>query len=562
MQNHIGADRQKKTLLDMLMCLCAMQLMAFYYYGYRTFIVSGLAVAVCCAVDFLFVYYRKRDIKALDISPVVTGLIFALLMPASIHYDILIMSCIIMMIIGKHAFGGVKNQVFNTAAVGYAFAYLCWRDELKLFPVPQNFGQLDLSSNVGNALEHSFTYVVDRVSEPSVSGIDIMLGRFVGPMGATHIVILSICAICLMCRRSISILTFFSSLSSILFAAFLFPPELRITRAGSLSYEFVSGAMLFCLIFIASDLNLVPKTKFARFFYGISIGIFTVVFRRFSGIEVPVVFAVIISNTLAGLFDDGAHGAANALKMLWKGIKMLPRLTIRFIKIIFRVLIRIPAYIKALIIIVSKYIEKSRERQKLRAENKAIAAKQAEESALAEASSVASDEPDEDNPEPVVDENAEEEPIQLALEIEPEIIAEKSDLSETKPEILIKQDCPPEIPKPLQKSSKKKSTRRKNPKSLKPVNSDIEAAEEPLQLLFDFDSISESPAELTADAKDDVEQPDKANDIKIVNVKPITHDKTLVEIELNPLKKKRPRKKPADKPLKPDTEKENDNAEK
>lgn len=583
MQKQLGTDCKKKNMHDMLMCLCAMQVLAFYYYGYRTLIVSALSVITCCTVDYLFVYYRKRSIRSFDISPIVTGLIFSLLMPATIRYDILVVACIIMMIIGKHAFGGVGNPVFQATAVGYAFAYLCWKDELRLFPRAINFGQLDLSSSVTDPLQRSFTYFVDRVSAPAdVTGMDLALGRFSGPMGTTHIIVLSVCAICLMSRRSISLLTFFSSLSVILGTAFFFPPEIRTSGISSLTYELLSGSMLFCLVFIGSDLTFTPKKKFARVFYGISLGAMTIVFRRYSNIEVPVVFASIIVNPLAGLFDDCAFGTAKALKLLWAGIKKLPHAALLFIKFIFTVLYRIPSYVKTAFIYIKNKISTMRKLKKLKVKEEAIIKEElelvcetqqninceAEEDVLisetvepsSEEESISKDEP-----------SSEHEEIIIKSEPFTNYVDNYESDGQTELFIASTEITAKNIPTPLKKASKNKTRASKSKKKTTVVLD--EQAEETIQYVFDFEKVinepektdqpndneitsSENPDEIVFDKsetnelefKDKTELskklPTESSKLKIINIEQMSNDKTLIELEVkNTMRRKTSSKK-------------------
>lgn len=325
---------ENSILCDFLICLFVVSFMAVFYYGWRALIVTAVSILTCYVCDVTCVYFRKNKLMLTDFSAVSTAIIFAMLMPASVPYPILVVSCIIMIIIGKQAFGGNENPVFSTVAVGYAFASLCWKEAILLFPTPVPMGQLDLSSSISGKLMHSFTYTIGSVSVPATSPFDLLLGRFLGPMGTTHIIVLLVCAVCLSGRCSISFLTFFTGLATLLANAFFFPLSIRASRFSSVEYELISGASVFILIFIAADLKTAPKTKIGRAIYGIIIALLTIIFRGYANIETGMIFAILIANVLSDTMDKSPVFFKFLFKLILRLIKLLsklPGILVRFI---------------------------------------------------------------------------------------------------------------------------------------------------------------------------------------------------------------------------------------
>ncbi len=338
MFKNITEKTERSILCDFLICLFAIAFMAVFYYGWRALIVTAVSVLTCYVCDVTCVYFRKNKLILTDFSAVSTAIIFAMLMPASVPYPILIVSCIIMIIIGKQAFGGNENPVFSTVAVGYAFASLCWKEAILLFPTPVPMGQLDLSSSISGKLMHSFTYTIGKVSVPATSPLDLLLGRFLGPMGTTHIIVLLVCAVCLSGRRSISFLTFFTGLSTLLANAFFFPLSIRASRFSSVEYELISGASVFILIFIAADLKTAPKTKIGRAIYGIIIALLTIIFRGYANIETGMIFAILIANVLSDTTDKSPVFFKFLFKWLLRVIKLLSKFPVVIIGFVISVI--------------------------------------------------------------------------------------------------------------------------------------------------------------------------------------------------------------------------------
>ncbi len=288
---------------DMFLALCAMTFMACYYYGLRALAVAAVSVVSSYITDIICVKIRGKRYDIRDISAVVSGLTLALMLPASIPYQYAVLTNVFAIIVAKQVFGGRENSFFSVPAVGFLFASICWSDIILMYPKPGT--ALELTNTVRDQLSMSLSATLNIASNPSVTNIDLLLGRFCGPMGATQAIVLIACAVALVIRHSMSLLTFFSGLGTVLAFAF-FMPKFGSTPLESVMYETVSGMVLFGLVFLASDCRCLPKRRSARFLYGIAIGLMTVMFRRIGVVENAIVCAVIIAAPIGISLDKSA----------------------------------------------------------------------------------------------------------------------------------------------------------------------------------------------------------------------------------------------------------------
>lgn len=84
---HIRFPESNQTLMsDMIILLLVLCVLAFLYYGGRALIVCAVSVVTAVVCDALCTLIRGRRPNPRDLSPVVTGLIIALTMPATIPY--------------------------------------------------------------------------------------------------------------------------------------------------------------------------------------------------------------------------------------------------------------------------------------------------------------------------------------------------------------------------------------------------------------------------------------------------------------------------------------------
>lgn len=288
---------EKSIQLDIIMVLIFLVFMSYFYYGLRALAVVGVSLAASYITDMICVRLRgeKYDFKN-DFSAIISGIVLALMMPASVPYHVMVISNIVAVAIGKQIFGYHGKNIFNAVSVGFVFSAFCWSDSVLMYPKP--FENLEMTSQVSNTLYQSLTQTLNLAKIPAISDIDIVLGKFTGPMGATHIIVLLVCAVVLMFRRSISALTFCSGLGTMMLFAWIFP-KYGDSVLSSLGYELASGMMVFGLLFLACDYNTAPKTRTSRFLYGIIIALMSILFRSVGKVENTIVFAVLVANPLS-----------------------------------------------------------------------------------------------------------------------------------------------------------------------------------------------------------------------------------------------------------------------
>lgn len=302
---------ETSKMIDLLIALMALLVMAVYFYGTRVITLALSSILICVITDVLCSLMRHKKYK-FELSSVVVGLTLTLLMPATVPYFVLMFAGFLGISIGKHVFGGTGNYIFNPTAVGYAFAVLCWGKQVLLFPRP--FDSIPLSGEFAGTLSHSLGYSLQQSSLPVLSDIDMWLGRFVGPMGATHVIVLAVCAVFLIARKTVSGITFSSAVITTTALAALFPRLQSLNMLDSISYELVSGIFLFGLLFMASDPTTMPKTRLGRLWQGIALALLVFAYRHFGLLENSFVFALLIVNAMRNSFDKRFFHPIAAIK--------------------------------------------------------------------------------------------------------------------------------------------------------------------------------------------------------------------------------------------------------
>ncbi|MCL2693811.1 MAG: RnfABCDGE type electron transport complex subunit D, partial [Oscillospiraceae bacterium] len=293
---------------DQLLCLLVLLGMAAVKSGTRSLGLAFVAVLTCIVADMLCCYLTRKVYNPRDLSTIITGLCLTLMSPASLPYPLIIFGSALALGV-KHIFGGKDNYIFNPTAVAFAFLIICYPGRMLLFPIVGEtlplFGGEALSSI---AQTTGIENLLLRIGAfPPLTALEFLTGNFAGPLGTTHVLVIIVCALCLLLRGSVSPVVTVACLSVIVISRLLFPIYEDIL--GGLFRELAGGYLLFALFFLAGDPQTLPKTVFGKLYYGVLLGVLTVVFRGasegvFRGrVEGWFIFALLIANALSYRLD-------------------------------------------------------------------------------------------------------------------------------------------------------------------------------------------------------------------------------------------------------------------
>lgn len=310
---HIRFQDSNRTLMwDMILALAVLYGIAYLSYGWRTIVLGGTAIGAAVICDALCVLLRGRRPNIWDFSPVVTGMILALTMPATIPYPIVAASAAFAILIAKHPFGGTGHNLFNPAAAGFAFAATCWPGQTFSYPTP--FQHLPVFGTITAQLQENPVFVLKVGGLPSNDPTDLLLGNYPGPMGATNILVILACMLFLIYCKTIRWQLPVCFLGSCALMAFLFPRVGSGRGLQSIIYELMSGLLCFGAVFMATDPVTSPKRTSSMAIYGTFAGILTMLFRYLGGYESTLPFALLLSNTLAPAIDRYSEQAYRLLR--------------------------------------------------------------------------------------------------------------------------------------------------------------------------------------------------------------------------------------------------------
>lgn len=291
-----SGNSTKKIMLNVCVALLPAVIMGIVYFGIFAFLTVLVAVVSAVGSELVYRLAVKENIKdiarSFDYTSVVTGLIIALIIPASAHLYIPALASVFAIVVVKMLFGGTGYNLVNPAAAGRIFAFISFTTVMNTFVAP-SIGAINDNIITGATSLQSFLS-----DGSSLSTIDLLLGTGVsGCIGETCKVAILVGAIYLAVRGIIKI---WLPLISVAVAGLV--AVLLNGSFGAFLPAILSGGLIFGAFFMATDYVTNPTTTLGNVIFFVLFGALTSVLRHFTGYETAS-FVILLMNVLVPLID-------------------------------------------------------------------------------------------------------------------------------------------------------------------------------------------------------------------------------------------------------------------
>lgn len=284
-----GNYRINRIMLDVIIALIPALVVGAIVLGIRALLVTAVSAISAVLFEWLWCVVTKNKNTIVDGSALVTGILLAMTLPASIPLWLVIVGDFFAIIVIKSLFGGLGQNIFNPALAARAFLTL-------IYPVGiTRYAGLD-SVTSATPLHHM---VMPEL--PNESLLDMFLGRCPGSIGEISALALLIGGVYLVIRKVISprIPLFYIGTLAILSLIFYKTDNALLWSA----YSVLSGGLILGAVFMATDYVTSPITPKGQIVYGIGLGALTLLFRYFGLFPEGVTYAVLIMNLLVWVID-------------------------------------------------------------------------------------------------------------------------------------------------------------------------------------------------------------------------------------------------------------------
>lgn len=291
---HIHAKHTIDSIMkDVVIALLPAVIMAIYVFRWPALWVMVVSILSCIGAEALWQKLTKQPITITDFSAVVTGLLLAFNMPATVPLWIPVIGGIFAIILVKQVFGGLGQNFMNPALAARAVLLASWPKHMTNWVLDG----VTAATPLAILKEGMGTGVYENL--PSVS--HLLIGTIGGCLGETSAIALLLGAGYLLYKRIIHWRIPASFIGTVFFLTWI------LGRSGMFQanpfYEILAGGLLLGAFFMATDYTTSPVTPLGQWIMGIGCGLMTTLIRLFGGYPEGVTYSILLMNLFVPLLD-------------------------------------------------------------------------------------------------------------------------------------------------------------------------------------------------------------------------------------------------------------------
>ena len=302
---HVRTNKDTSYIMkQVVIALLPATLAALFFFRLSALNVIFFCVTGSVGAEFLCQKISKQESTIGDFSAVVTGLLLAFNVPASLPWWMCLLGAAFAIIVVKMVFGGIGNNFVNPALAARAFL-------LASFPVAMTLWTRTGVNWVSSGNIDAYTTATplsflkagsNGVSSLADSGISIsnmLIGNIGGCIGETSAVLIILGGLYLMYKGIINyvIPTFYICTVAILMFI------LGGFNFTFVIYELLAGGLMLGAFFMLTDYKTSPMTKKGQIIYAVLAGLITTVIRLYGGYPEGVSYSILFVNIMTPLID-------------------------------------------------------------------------------------------------------------------------------------------------------------------------------------------------------------------------------------------------------------------
>ena len=275
-----GADSTQKIMGRVCLALVPALAASVIVFGADALILTAVTVAACVFFEWAYCKLMGREVPIADFSAVVTGLLLAFNLPATLPPWMAIVGAFIAIVIIKQLFGGLGYNFANPAIVGRIALAVGFGAKMAAYPLPDN-GVDALTSATPLAVAGELG---------SADYLTLLLGNHGGVLGETCAICILIGGIYLIATKVISPVLPVTYLATVAVLSLCFGMDPIV--------QLLSGGLMLGAFFMATDYVTSPTTDKGKVVAGLFLGLVTMLIRRFGNMNEGVSFAILLMNLI------------------------------------------------------------------------------------------------------------------------------------------------------------------------------------------------------------------------------------------------------------------------
>lgn len=301
---HIRHEDTTRVLMsDVIIAMLPLVIWGAYIFGPRVITVTAISVISCVLFEFIFNIIIKKPSPIGDLSAVVSGMLLAFNLPATIPLWIPVVGAAFAMIVVKGLFGGLGKNFMNPVLAARVFLFASWPSHMTSYSIP--LSRLPLFGDGVDAVSSATSLTLLKSGQlPDLSLKDMLIGNMAGCIGEISALLILAGGLYLIIRRVITWHITVSFIATVAIFSLISAPS-ELNALSYMTAQLLSGGLMLGAVFMATDYVTSPVTPKGRIIYGVGCGLLTMFIRKFGGYPEGVSFAILIMNLFVWYLDRG-----------------------------------------------------------------------------------------------------------------------------------------------------------------------------------------------------------------------------------------------------------------
>jgi electron transport complex protein RnfD len=286
-------DTTQKIMFTVVVALLPIVLYDLYLFKWYAAVTFFWSIFGAVFAEALIQQIRRVPLTVTDGSAFLTGILYALTLPPKVPWWISFIGAFVAIALGKQAFGGLGNNIFNPALVGRIFVLLSWPQHL----TTDWFQKIKVDVISGATpmfIAKQFYLGAVKIDLSNFYLIQLFRNPY-SSMGEVSAVLILFGFVVLLLTRVIE-----ASIP----LAYVGTVALLTTLAGRDPVFYVlGGGLLFGAVFMATDYVTTPISRKGKVIFGIGAGFLTFLLRFYANTPEAVAYSILFMNALTPLID-------------------------------------------------------------------------------------------------------------------------------------------------------------------------------------------------------------------------------------------------------------------
>ncbi len=320
-----GGNSTSRIMLYVILATVPGIIALTYFFGWGNLINIMLASITALVCEALVLKIRKRPISFFlkDNSALLTAVLLGIALPPFAPWWVTVVAVSFAIICAKHLYGGLGNNPFNPAMVGYALVLISFPVQMTTTWALPSFLSADINLSFADSLSVIFSSAANLTDgfsgatpldtykhlAKNETALEIMQGSLFAEQAGNWFaagwefvnIAFLLGGLALLALRIFTWHIPFSMLAALGTCSMLFGWDADLYVPWSL--HIFTGATMLGAFFIATDPVTASTTPLGKIIYGAGIGILIFVIRTWGAYPDAVAFAILLMNFAAPLID-------------------------------------------------------------------------------------------------------------------------------------------------------------------------------------------------------------------------------------------------------------------